>query len=76
MMNPIFENNWSKRYFYYLMFSCFLFSPPIYAGNFTIGNYDLEGSRSIPSSSESGLSKRKIEDKGLEIKWPSFVIFY
>ena len=68
-MNPIFENNCSKRYFYYLMFSCFLFSSPIYAGNFTIGNYDLEGSRSIRSSSESGLSKKKIEGKGLEVKW-------
>jgi len=51
------------------MFSFLLFSFSAYAGNFTIGNYDLNGSRSIPSSSESGLSKNKIEAIGLEVKW-------
>ena len=51
------------------MFSFLLFSFSAYAGNFTIGNYDLEGSRSIPSSAESGLSKKKVEKRGLEVKW-------
>jgi len=33
-----------------------------------MGNYDLEGSRSIPSSSQSNLSKDKVENRGLEVK--------
>ena len=51
------------------MFSFLLFSFSAYAGNFTIGNYDLNGSRSIPSSAEPDLSKQKIEAIGLEVKW-------
>ena len=69
MMNPIFENCCSKRSVYYLVFSFLLFSFSAHAGNFTIGNYDLKGSRSIPSSAEPGLSKENIEAVGLEVKW-------
>lgn len=41
-----------------------------FAGDFLQGNYDLKGSRSIPSDEEPGLTKKNIlKAGGLEVKW-------
>ena len=37
------------------------------ASEFTMGNYDREGSRSIPGG--GGLTKKKVQKHGLEVKW-------
>ena len=44
-------------------------SPRIFAGDYLIGNYDIKGSRAIPSSSEPSLTRAKVIKEGLEVKW-------
>lgn len=51
-----------------LAFSLVFFDSSIYAQDFTVGNADLRGSRSIPSG-ESKLSRAEVEKRGLKVKW-------
>ena len=42
------------------------------AAEFTMGNYDRSGSRSIPGS--AGLTKKKVQKHGLEVKWTAATV--
>ena len=44
-----------------------LAGPGAFAGDFTMGNFDLAGSRSVTDEGE--LTKKKLETHGLEVKW-------
>lgn len=39
------------------------------AGNYRLGNYDLQGSRAIPGTLETNLTKENVKNQGLEVKW-------
>jgi hypothetical protein len=46
-----------------------LINPVAYAGDYTIGNYDIRGSRSIPDAAEPNLTLKNFKKNDLEVKW-------
>lgn len=43
--------------------------PGVWAGNYKIGNYDIHGSRSIPTFLEPDLTRDNVKRNALEVKW-------
>ena len=68
-MNTHYHGRAKKLCLFTLAAISLLVNPMAYAGDYTIGNYDIKGSRTIPDAAEPNLTSKNVKNDKLEVKW-------